>query len=59
MIYDGAYGNYYGGGHVYQKAIKFIKDFTKIILLFIRATSNGENVLNSTYVKWIQVLQSA
>jgi hypothetical protein len=38
-------------GHVYQKAIGFIKDSTKKILLFIRATSNGEDILDSTYVK--------
>ena len=37
--------------HVCQKAIGFINDSTKKILLFIRATSNGEDILDSTYVK--------
>jgi len=53
MKYDGVYGNYYitGAGYVCQKAIGFIKDSTKEILLFIRATPNGKDILDSTYVK--------
>ncbi len=40
-----------GVGYVCQKAIGFIKDSTKEILFFVRATSNGKDILDSTYVK--------
>ena len=40
-----------GVDYVCQQAIGFIKDFTKEILLFIRATPNGKDILDSTYVK--------
>jgi hypothetical protein len=38
-------------GNVCQKAIGFIRDSTRKILLFIRTTSNWKDILDSTYVK--------
>ena len=38
-------------GNVCQKAIGFIKDSTKKIVFLIRATSNGKDILDSTYIK--------
>lgn len=40
-----------GVAYVCQKTIGFIKDSTKEILLLIRATPNGKDILDSTYLK--------